>query len=67
MSAHRVQLDGRLCRWENQQSKMDVFIDAALLHVGVDGAIGTSKSSTNDKVCIWYSKLLTVHSYKNII
>lgn len=47
MVSRRVQIDGRICHWDHQSSKMVLFIDTVLLHIGVDGAIGTSRSSTD--------------------
>uniref|UniRef100_A0A915Q2W3 Uncharacterized protein n=1 Tax=Setaria digitata TaxID=48799 RepID=A0A915Q2W3_9BILA len=46
--SRRIQIDGRICCFDQMPSKMSVFIDSALLHIGVDGAIGINRSS-NDK------------------
>ncbi|VDK75943.1 unnamed protein product [Onchocerca ochengi] len=44
MISRRVQIDGRICS-DRMSSKMSIFIDSALLHIGVDGTIGTTRSS----------------------
>ncbi|KAK6107630.1 hypothetical protein QQG55_28955 [Brugia pahangi] len=47
MISRRVQIDGRICCSDQMPSKMSVFIDSALLHIGIDGTIGTTRSSTD--------------------
>ncbi|KAL3984582.1 hypothetical protein ACH3XW_35115 [Acanthocheilonema viteae] len=47
MISRRVQIDGRICCSDEMPSKMSVFIDSALLHIGVDGTIGTTRSSAD--------------------
>ncbi|VDK79058.1 unnamed protein product [Litomosoides sigmodontis] len=55
MVSRRVQIDGRICCSNEMPSKMFVFIDSALLHIGVDGTIGTTRSSTDKVVPNSYS------------
>ncbi|VDN02877.1 unnamed protein product [Thelazia callipaeda] len=45
MFSRRVQIDGRICGLENDPLKLSVDIDSSLLHIGIDGSIGTSRSS----------------------
>lgn len=45
MVSRRVQIDGKIYPRECDSRCMSVFVDSALLHIGVDGAIGSIKSS----------------------
>ncbi|VDK29808.1 unnamed protein product [Gongylonema pulchrum] len=42
--SRRIQVDGCIRCWSQERSRMIVLIDAALLHIGVDGAIGASRT-----------------------
>ncbi|VDK40056.1 unnamed protein product [Anisakis simplex] len=44
MMSRRVQIDGRICPWDEQPDRMNVAVDSALLHIGIDGVIGSLKS-----------------------
>ncbi|MFH4974703.1 hypothetical protein AB6A40_001412 [Gnathostoma spinigerum] len=48
MASRRVQIDGRLHAQEQDSEKMIVIVDSSLLHIGVDGCIGSSKANQNN-------------------
>uniref|UniRef100_A0A0M3IMR2 ANK_REP_REGION domain-containing protein n=1 Tax=Ascaris lumbricoides TaxID=6252 RepID=A0A0M3IMR2_ASCLU len=43
--SRRVQIDGKIYPWDGQPDHMIVSVDSALLHIGIDGAVGSLKSS----------------------
>uniref|UniRef100_A0A0R3RZZ0 ANK_REP_REGION domain-containing protein n=1 Tax=Elaeophora elaphi TaxID=1147741 RepID=A0A0R3RZZ0_9BILA len=64
MISRRVQIDGRICCSEQMPSKMSVFIDSALLHIGVDGTIGTTRSSTDKSISKLSENLVNVLHFR---
>lgn len=50
MMSRRVQIDGKIYPWDGQPDHMIVSVDSALLHIGIDGAVGSLKSSKEKSV-----------------
>ncbi|KAM3717611.1 tRNA nuclease CdiA [Dirofilaria immitis] len=64
MISRRVQIDGRICCSDQMSSKMSIFIDSALLHIGVDGIIGTTRSSIDKSISKISENLVNVLHFR---
>lgn len=50
MISRKVQIDGRIYPLEANATVLNVLVDSALLHIGVDGMIGAFRSPTDNSV-----------------
>ncbi|EJD73580.1 hypothetical protein LOAG_19002, partial [Loa loa] len=64
MISRRVQIDGRICCTDQISSKMFVFIDSALLHIGIDGTIGTTRTTTDKSISKISENLVNVLHFR---
>ncbi|KHN81985.1 hypothetical protein Tcan_07547 [Toxocara canis] len=64
MMSRRVQVDGKIYPWDGQPDRMSVTIDSALLHIGVDGTVGSLKSSKDKSTSKSPDSLVDVLSFR---